>query len=1043
MEKRLMMVIILVTGFFTVQAQQSSATVMINDHNRFQTVTGYGGFVCAPTFDYNYMTTAEIRKLWGKNSEMGYNIMRLYIPIGENNWAQSLATAQLAQSLGLIIFASPWSMPAEWKTNNSISGVVINGNNENEGFLKEEHYEDYANYLNGYVTYLKENGVELAGISLQNEPDYKVEYAGCTWTPQQIINFVNGYGDLIDCPIIAPETVGFSNNYINPILDSEAFGKIDIYAGHQYGNIQSDLQKVYETGKEIWMTEFLINWNAGSQTSRDYSWELDAFDFASHLNNAMLANVNAWVHYASKRYYAMMGDGVNGTTAGEITKRGYILSHYAKYTTGTTRIDAQWKDETSQLEGSSYISITGDSVILQVINPADEAYNLTVDLPFYTTSGTSIVTTDQVSMSDHVINIDDETFRPKVNVSASSFSTYIFIKSKERQASQMVGVPVYFNRIEEQTVTSNAFGTGFQLSDNTVTFDVNNQLISPNQNTNNGYLRLDEKYTEMIFHIRSASSANQYNSDNTTLYYVNADGNINSHNYGKIDIFPSGEFDWVFDISSAVLSDGCTGIIGISNSNYSSVLTLEFGDVFFQRGKEKSFKFSGIYSEDDSNLLDCLEDIRYTSLDFMEVEGTTGDQDWHADAVNKNCVCYVGEEVQNINLNVIAGTSCSQLSLTQSGGEFYVPKNFSAESATYTYTLDTYEMMVLPFGAKVPTDVKVFSLDPSATAINCTLMTDDNIPANTPILVVGNGNMAFEGSGSVSSAQPLVEGLAGVYSYKKIPAGGYYLGTKNGTVGFHLVDNNDVVVEPFRVYYSEDHSTAAASLPLIFPEEPDVTVTFEVNEGSAVQAMSAEFLRKITKPTNPTRDNHAFSGWYKDQELSSPWDFENDLAIEDMTLFAKWELANHTVSFETNGGSAIEAIGAIYQSTIEPPEVPSKLGYSFVGWFEDEELTDPWDFENDVVTADLTLYAKWELIMALHPETTLEVYPTLVTDVLYIGHESMKGLCFVYNMQGAQVMKKFPVSGATSLDVSALSQGLYLIKVVNKNRTVIGKFIKE
>ena len=56
----------------------------------------------------------------------------------------------------------------------------------------------------------------------------------------------------------------------------------------------------------------------------------------------MLGNFNAWVHYASKRYYGMLGDGQMGTSAGTVTKRGWVMAHFARFVTGMTRIDADF-----------------------------------------------------------------------------------------------------------------------------------------------------------------------------------------------------------------------------------------------------------------------------------------------------------------------------------------------------------------------------------------------------------------------------------------------------------------------------------------------------------------------------------------------------------------------------------------------------------------------------------------------------------------------------------------------------------------------------
>jgi len=149
----LILAIFLFFGIGQLKAQTASLT--INSDVKHQKITGFGGFVNGPQFQFGWMTETQIRRLWGKDSELGYNIMRLYIPIGESNFPLVLPAARLAQSLGIKIFASPWSMPAAWKTNNHINGT----HNGVVGYLREEHYEDYANYLNNFVVLLRNNGV--------------------------------------------------------------------------------------------------------------------------------------------------------------------------------------------------------------------------------------------------------------------------------------------------------------------------------------------------------------------------------------------------------------------------------------------------------------------------------------------------------------------------------------------------------------------------------------------------------------------------------------------------------------------------------------------------------------------------------------------------------------------------------------------------------------------------------------------------------------------------------------------------------------------
>ena len=806
------------------QGFAQSATLTVNN-TTYQKITGFGGFVCSPQFGYNHMTTDEIRKIWGKDSETGFNIMRLYIPIGStsasesnpSSWSQSLATAQLGKSLGIKIFASPWSMPAEWKTYNTVNAVYVDANNvKQDNYLLPIYYSNYANYLNGYATYLKNNGAELDAISVQNEPDERATYAGCIWNPTQISDFVKNYGQLINSPIMAPEGVGITDNYSTAFNNDAVLANLTYFSGHQYGAIQTGLKQIQAKGKEVWMTEYLMNWNPTGNTPRNFDWSKDAFDFAGQVNSAMLSNVNAWVHYAAKRYYGLMGDGTYGTTVGEITKRGYILSHFAKYATGKTRIGNAWADTTGKLTGSTYISDTGDSVVVMVINPSTDTYNLTVDLPFYTISGKMVKTTETENMSTTDVNLTTETCRPKISISPSSFTTLVFAKSSVRPVSQMTGAAYHYNKIEDQVVTNAAFGTTYQLSGKTgVSFYNGFPLISANTTNTNGYLKLDDRYNQLVFHIETITSTLNYSS-NITLYYINSNGETKSYNYGTVNFDKNGNYDWVLDISRKVLIEECTGILGVVSGNYSSRLTIDFGDVFFRMGDEKMFQFGGTYSNGDSNELDCLENISYTSMNYTGVSGITSAQNWNASATNKNCIYYVNGSAVNTNTNVISGTSCANLSLTDVGGNFYTPLSFTATTASYSCTLNGYKMLTLPYEATIPSGITAYTLQYSTTEVNGSKITNGKIPANTPVLIVGSGTFSFDGAGSVSTPHNVkVNDMNGVYIATKAYAGSYYLNTVNGvTALYKSVSGSEPTINAFGSFLSPSMPVTASSLAL-------------------------------------------------------------------------------------------------------------------------------------------------------------------------------------------------------------------------------------
>ncbi|MCR4770104.1 MAG: hypothetical protein K5874_07860 [Bacteroidaceae bacterium] len=729
---------------------QEKAMLRVDNTQRHQHITGFGGFVNSPQFGYNHMSETEIKRLWGKTSTGGLNIMRIYLPIGRNSWSSSLQTAKLAKQLGLIVFASPWSMPAEWKTNNSERTYTTVDGNEVIGYLKEENYEDYANYLNDYVTYLRENGVELDAISLQNEPDWKADYQGCIWTTSQMTNFLKNYGHLINCKIIAPETIGISDNYCNALLASDVFDTFDIYGGHQYAGIQTKHKEFVSRGKEVWMTEWLDNWNENKSDAqkRNFNWSIDAWPFVEAIHNAMMNDVNAWVHYAAKRYYGMIGDGQSGTTSGNMTKRGYILSQFAKYVTGTTRISDSWTKNTTGLKSSSYESVTGDSVIVMIINSATTESEVTVDLPFRTNWMKRITTSQSSNAASNTTTFDEETTRPKATIAAQSVTTLVFKKSSERAQSNMTGNEIHFQLLDNQPTTKSAFGTTYKMSNKTKTFDHSNNLISSNTTSSNGYVKLPEGSNRLVLHVNNISSTYNYTASDMTLYYVDNSGSLKSKNYGLFEFTHRDNFDWIFDLSA--LDGGCKGLIGLSCGNWSSVLTLKFDDVYLQEETEKGYTLSGEFDIDNSNLADCLEDIDYTMVNLENVTGLdNANLTLASKAANPNCVFIVPATSGAIGTNVICQGTCNNLILNADNGQFYPNTSFTATQATATATINGYHMLTLPFNASIPEGIEAYSYTINNGRIECTPIS--SIKAGESVIVKSESNnvYTFTGSGQI------------------------------------------------------------------------------------------------------------------------------------------------------------------------------------------------------------------------------------------------------------------------------------------------------
>ena len=88
---------------------------------------------------------------------------------------------------------------------------------------------------------------------------------------------------------------------------------------------------------------------------------------------------------------------------------------------------------------------------------------------------------------------------------------------------------------------------------------------------------------------------------------------------------------------------------------------------------------------------------------------------------------------------------------------------------------------------------------------------------------------------------------------------------------------------------------------------------------------------------------------------------KQNIKIEkNLTIDVKYDLDNHTLTFETNGGSAIDPVTVRHGNAVARPAAPTKDKYTFIGWYVDPEFTEEYDFAT-VLEADKTIYAKFEL----------------------------------------------------------------------------------
>jgi len=170
-------------------------------------------------------------------------------------------------------------------------------------------------------------------------------------------------------------------------------------------------------------------------------------------------------------------------------------------------------------------------------------------------------------------------------------------------------------------------------------------------------------------------------------------------------------------------------------------------------------------------------------------------------------------------------------------------------------------------------------------------------------------------------------------------------------------------VIPYKGYahigWDKDFSSVTGPMIVTALYAPVYTVTFDPGEYGEFDPAGAAAVQEVVKhgsataPTVIPDEGYVFTGW--------DTDFTD--VTKCITVTAQYDPITYTVTFQPNNGEATWNTTVAYHGKITRPEDPKKCGNTFAGWFSDEGLTQAWDFNTGIATANMTLYAKWTPIV--------------------------------------------------------------------------------
>ena len=134
-------------------------------------------------------------------------------------------------------------------------------------------------------------------------------------------------------------------------------------------------------------------------------------------------------------------------------------------------------------------------------------------------------------------------------------------------------------------------------------------------------------------------------------------------------------------------------------------------------------------------------------------------------------------------------------------------------------------------------------------------------------------------------------------------------------------------------------------------------ITFNVRfEGASIDNQTVRYNQRVSVPPTPRKEGHSFVGWYQDSNFQTLFNFQSGIT-QNTVIYAKFQNLQHRVRF-MEASTPDQMINS--QETVTKPPNPTRAGHTFVGWYQDSNLTEPFNFSTPI-SRSTDIYAKWDV----------------------------------------------------------------------------------